>query len=84
MAVTAARVTVGSSAVALNTATTAGMTLLVKNAGGTNTANLGPSDVTDGGGYTLGTGETVTVEVDAGSVLYAISASGTDVTVLRT
>lgn len=84
MAVTAERVTVGATAVALNTASTGGMTLVVKNVGGTNAADLGPSGVGDGAGFLLAVDVSVTVELDAGDVLFAISAAGTDLAVLRT
>lgn len=85
MAVSAERVTVGTSAVALNTASTAGLTLVIKNVGATFAADLGPSAVTSGAGFDVPVGATVTVEVDAGDVLFAISSStGTTLAVLRT
>lgn len=85
MAVTAARVTVGTSAVALNTASVGGQTLVIKNVGATLAADLGPSSVTSGGGFEVATAAVVTVEVDAGDVLFAISSStGTTLAVLRT
>lgn len=85
MAVTAARVTVGTSAVALNTAGTGGQTLVIKNVGATLAADLGPSGVTSGAGFDLSAAAVVTVELDAGDVLFAISSStGTTLAVLRT
>lgn len=85
MAVTAERVAVGTSAVALNTASTGGLTLTIKNVGATLAADLGPSTVTSGAGFDVATSATVTVELDAGDVLFAISSStGTTLAVLRT
>lgn len=85
MAVTAARVTVSTSAVALNTASTAGQTLVLKNTSA-NAADLGPSTVTATAGFDLAAGATVTVELSAGDVLYAIRSAAADATiaVLRT
>lgn len=85
MAVSAARVAVAAAAVALNTVSTGGQMLVIKNVGATDAADLGPSTVTAGGGLQLAVGATVTVEVDAGDVLFAIStATGTTLAVLRT
>lgn len=85
MAVTAARVTVSTTAVALNTASTNGQELLLKNTSA-NAADLGPSTVTAGGGFDLAAGAVVSVDVDAGDVLYAIRSAAADATiaVLRT
>jgi len=85
MAVTAARITASTSAVALNTASTAGMQLTIKNTSA-NAADLGPSTVTAGAGFDLASGATVTVDVDQGDVLYAIRSAAADATlaVLRT
>jgi hypothetical protein len=85
MAVTAARVTVSTTAVALNTASTAGQTLVLKNTSA-NAADLGPSGVTATNGFDLAAGAVVTVEVDAGDVLFAIRSAAADATiaVLRT
>lgn len=85
MAVTAARITASTSAVALNTASTAGMQLTITNTSA-NAADLGPSTVTAGAGFDLAAGATVTVDVDQGDVLYAIRSAAADATlaVLRT
>lgn len=80
MAVTAARVTVSTTAVALNTATTAGQVLVLKNTSA-NAADLGPSGVTAGAGFDLAAGATVTVELSAGDVLYAIRSAAADATI---
>ncbi|MFW6034033.1 MAG: hypothetical protein ACOC9R_02755 [bacterium] len=86
MAVAGSRVTVSTTAVALNTADVGGQTLVVKNTDGSNGADLGDSSVTAGAGYSLAAGATVTVELDAGDVLYAIrsDAADVDLAVLRT
>lgn len=81
MAVTAARVTVNTTAVALNTASTSGMTLTIKN--GATAVDLGPSTVTSGGGLSV-VSATVTVPLDPGDVLYAICGTSSTVEVLRT
>lgn len=85
MAVTAARVTVSTTAVALNTASTGGTTLVVKNTSAA-AADLGPSGVTATGGFDLAAGATVTVEIDPGDVLFAIRSAAADATlaILRT
>lgn len=85
MAVTAARITASTSAVALNTASTAGMQLTLKNTSA-NAADLGPSGVTAGAGFDLAASATVTVDLGPGDVLYAIRSAAADATiaVLRT
>lgn len=86
MAVSAARVTVSSTAVALNTSDTGGARLLIKNIDATNGVDLGSSTVTAGAGFPLAAGVTVEVDIDSGEVLYAIRSAGADVVlgVLRT
>lgn len=85
MAVSAARVTVSTTAVALNTASTAGQTLVLKNTSA-NAADLGASTVAAGAGFDLAASATVTVELAAGDVLFAIRSAAADATiaVLRT
>jgi hypothetical protein len=88
MAITAARVTVSTTAVALNVAETdvvSGATLIIRNIDATDTADLGPSGVTAGTGFRLAPGETVTVPLAAGDQLFAIrsAAADVDLTVLR-
>lgn len=79
MAVSAARVTVSTSAVALNTASQDGGYLVIKNTDATNGADLGTSAVTAGAGFPLAAGVTVTVFVKPGDVLSAIRSAGADV-----
>jgi hypothetical protein len=85
MPVSAARVAVSTSAVALNTASPGGERLVIKNAGAV-AADLGPIGVVSGAGFDVAaTGGTVQVELDPGDVLYAISSgAGTSLAVLRT
>lgn len=85
MAVTAARITASTSAVALNTASTAGMQLTLKNTSA-NAADLGPSTVTAGAGFDLAASAVVTVDLGPGDVLFAIRSAAADATiaVLRT
>jgi len=85
MAVTASRVTVSTTAVALNTAEVGGGVLILKNTSA-NAADLGPSTVAATTGFDLAAGATLTVELDAGDVLYAIRSGGADavIAVLRT
>lgn len=88
MAVSSARVTVSTSAVALNTegGAVGGTRMIVTNADGSNTVDLGDSTVSSGSGYTLGAGATITVELTHGEQLHAIRNDGADVVVhvLRT
>lgn len=87
MAVTAQKFTVSNVALALNTASQDGTYLTIKNTDAANLADLGPSTVTAGNGFSLGTSTTVTVFLKPGDVLYAIKSGATDVTsltVLRT
>lgn len=84
MSVTAARVTVSTVAVALNTADEQGGLLMLKNTSA-NAADLGPAGVTAGAGYDLAAAQLVTIQLDAGDVLYAIRSAGADavIAVLR-
>lgn len=86
MAVSAARVTASTSAVALNPANGGGRTLTVKNLHATDAADLGASTVTAGAGFPLAAGVTVQVQLEADEVLYAIRSAAADVSlaVLRT
>lgn len=85
MAVTAARVTASTTAVALNTAAGGGERLLVTNTSA-NAADLGPAGVTAGAGFSLAASATVSLELDPGDVVYAIRSGASDATlaVLRT
>ena len=76
-------VEVGDIAVALNMANSAGCRLTVKN-DGSEPADLGPVDVMVGSGYELADEETVELQLKSGEVMYAISAEGTTLKVLRT
>ncbi len=73
-------------AVALNTATPAGTTLVVRNNDATNTASLGAAGVTAGAGFQLAVGATVTIPLAAGEQLFAIRDGAADVvlSVIRT
>jgi len=84
--VSAQRVTVSSAAVALNTASTAGQQLTIRNTDATNAADLGGSDVVADEGFPLAADAQVTVDLAPGDVLYAIRATANDVVlaVLRT
>lgn len=79
MAVSAARVTAGTTAVALNTASSSGQRLTVRNTDATNGADLGAVGVTAGAGFLLAANTQVTVELPPGDVLYAIRSAGADV-----
>jgi hypothetical protein len=86
VAITVQRITVSTSAVALNTPGTAGQSLLIRNLDATNAADLGTSTVTAGTGFPLAAGQTVEVRADAGNGLFAIRSAAADVVlaVLRT
>lgn len=81
MAVTAARVTVSNSAVALNTASNGGQRLTVQNQDGTNTVSLGPSGVTAANGYRLNVNEARVFELLPYEILFAIRDGAADVVV---
>lgn len=85
MAVSASRVTVSTTAVALNTASTAGQKLIVRNTDAANAADLGASGVAAGAGFQLAGATQVMVELAPGDVLYAIrSTADVVLAVLRT
>jgi len=80
MAVSAQRITVSTSAVALNTAGVAGQTLTLKNTSA-NAADLGASTVAATTGFDLAAGATVSVVLAAGEVLFAIRSAAADATI---
>lgn len=88
MAVTAERVVVSTTAVALNGADTgvSGASVTVKNTHATDALVLGDSDVTAATGFSLAAGATVTLELAGGEQVYAIRGAAADITahVLRT
>lgn len=77
MAVSAAQVTVGTTATSILAVGVAGTRVLVKNAGAASVF-LGPASVTTGNGFELGTGDTVEVPLTAGAGLFGIVATGTE------
>jgi hypothetical protein len=84
MAVTSARVTVSTVAVALNTLETdvvAGSRLVVKNQDAANSVDLGDSSVTAGTGFELKAGLSVQIDMPKGEQLYAIRSNAADVRV---
>lgn len=82
MAVSGEVVTVAGTATALNNASTSGTQLTLRT---DVDVDLGDSGVTvDGGFKLLAVEEAITIELDAGDVLYAISGTSSDVQVLRT
>jgi hypothetical protein len=85
MAVTAARVTASTSAVALNSADTVTPTPMFITNTSANAADLGPAGVTAGNGYSLAAAASLYVTLDPGDVLFAIRSAGADavISVLR-
>lgn len=81
MAVTAERVTVGGTAVALNPAGP-GVRLHITN--GAAAISLGDAGVTTTTGFDVAIDGELVVEVDPGDQLFAVSAGSSDVQVLRT
>ena len=69
---------------ALNTASTSGQKLVLKNTSA-NAADLGAAGVTAGAGFDLAAGATITVELQPQDVLFAIRSAGADaiIAVLR-
>jgi len=80
MAVTTEVITVSDEAVALNTSSVAGQTLVIKNTSG-NACDLGGADVVATGGFALAGGASVTLTLKPGDVVYAIRTGGSDATV---
>ena len=80
---TAARVSVTTSATALNAAATTQhpsdmQSVLVKNLDASASVDVGPSTVTSGAGYPLAAGESVSMDLSGtGAIVYAIAGSGT-------
>lgn len=82
MSVSAEVVAVTSTATPLNTAGTSVLRLTINPSAD---IDLGDSTVTDGTGYTLASADApLTVEIDAGEVLFAVTSATADVDVLRT
>lgn len=81
MAVSAAQVTVGATAVALNPAESgvAGGRLYVKNSDDAELLVLGPSDVTASSGFALGFGETLEIPYSYGERIYAVRGGSADI-----
>jgi hypothetical protein len=81
-----ARVTVSTTAVALNPTGVAGGRLTVKNTHATDALILGDSGVGAATGFSLAAGATVQLGVSGGDVVYAIRGGANDITahVLRT
>ena len=80
MALSAARVSVTTSATVLNAADTDGMqgqALLVRNKHASLSVDLGPAAVASGAGFELAAGEAVNVDLSTGELLYAIAPSST-------
>lgn len=82
MAVSAARVTVGATAVALNTdtGTVSGGRLLIKNTHVSDDLVLGGSDVAAGTGFALTAGAILDLRVPAGEQVYAVRGAAADIT----
>jgi hypothetical protein len=85
VAITAARVTASTSAVALNTADALTPTRLFLTNTSANAADLGPAGVTAGAGYSLAAGASIYIDIDPGDVLFAIRSAAADavISVLR-
>ena len=85
MAVTSDSVEVRDVVVPCNQDDVGGSRLIIRNAGAkTRVADLGPEDVVFGEGFELDSGDTVTVEIQPGEVVYAVSdAEGTTLKILR-
>lgn len=86
MAISSDSVAVAATEVALNTAGTAALSLVVRNSGASPAA-LGPSGVTLAGGFQISSGQTVDIALDAGDVIFAIAdvtPANTTLKVLRT
>lgn len=82
MAVSAEVVAVTTAAAPLNAVSTGGLRLLISTSAN---IGLGGATVTGSSGYPLTSADSpITVELDAGDVLYAAAAATANVSVLRT
>ena len=86
MAITAGSLQIRDQVVACNTAHSSGTRLTIRNSGGQGrVADLGGEGLVFGEGFELDAGDTVSVEVQSGDVLYAVSDEvGTTLKILRT
>ncbi|MEX2621161.1 MAG: hypothetical protein WD250_13190 [Egibacteraceae bacterium] len=76
MAIEAERVTVTDTAVALNDGIDDhihGYSVLVTNRAATTSIDLGPSGVTSGAGVELKAGESISLDLTGGDVIYAVA-----------
>jgi hypothetical protein len=82
MAVTAAQVTVSTTAVALNTDTgnVSGGRLTIKNTHATDTLVLGDATVAAGTGFALAAGATLDLQLPASEQIYGIRGGSNDIT----
>lgn len=82
MAITAERVVVSTTAVALNTDSgpVSGGRLVIKNTHATDALVIGDSGVAAGTGFSLAAGATLDVALSAGEQLYAIRGASADIT----
>ena len=78
MAVSHQRITVSTSAVALNSASAGSGERLIISNGSANAADLGASTVTAGTGFGLAAGATISVELDPGDQIFAIRSAAAD------
>lgn len=83
MAVSAERITVSTTAVALNPAESGvvGGRLFVKNTHASDALVLGASDVTASTGFALAFGETLEIPYSYGERIYAVRGAAADITV---
>jgi hypothetical protein len=79
MAISFARVTVSTTAAALNTAGVDGQRLAIKNTHATDALILGDSSVAAGTGYSLAAGATLQLELKPGDVVYGIRGASADI-----
>lgn len=83
MAITAERVTVSTTAVALNSPDTdrvSGGRVIVKNTHATDGLVLGDAEVTAGDGFTLVAGATIDLLLTSGEQVYGIRGAAADIT----
>jgi hypothetical protein len=83
MAVSGARFTVSTSAVAVagSAGGSASLQVVIRNNDATNGASLGDSSVGAATGFLLAAGQTVAVDLEPGERIYAIRAAAADVIV---
>jgi len=77
VAISAARITVSTAAVALNSRSLPGARMVITNSSA-NGADIGAANVTAGNGYALPAGATISLQLNPADVVYAVRSGAAD------